>query len=135
MMRKGLLEGVCHGVWSCLGDRQERRASPTESNAAGAGRIASRNGCSHARHEGGTIGLMQTVVHGGGQERILATIEGMHEQGRATTVKDGIGPAYLGWQDSAGLRSGEFKVRDRHNQGEFWRKRQCDIVVLSLYSV
>src|SRR5439155_24728736 len=116
MMRKGLLEGVCHGVWSCLGDRQERRASPTESNAAGAGRIASRNGCSHARPEGGTIVLMQTVVHGGGQERILATIAGLQEQGRATTVKDGNGPAYLGWQDSAGLRVVVLEVRVHHNR-------------------
>src|SRR4029453_9007938 len=135
MVCKGLLESVCHGVWSCFGDRQESRASSAEGNAMGAGRIASPDGGSHARHEGGTIGLVQTVIHGGGQKRILATMQSMHEQGRATTVKDGIGPAYLGWQDSACLRSGEFEVRDCYDQSEFWRKRQCGIVVLSLYGV
>src|SRR5262245_58935725 len=97
MVRKGLLESVSHSVRSCLSDCQECRASPTERNAAGAGRIASRNGCGHARHEWGTVGLVQTVIHGGGQECILATIKGMHEQCRTTTVKDGISPAYLGW--------------------------------------
>ena len=79
MARKRLLEGVRHGVWGGLSDRQERRAGPTESNATGASRIASRNGRSHARDESGTIGLVQTVIHGGGQESILSTMQSMHK--------------------------------------------------------
>jgi len=119
MVRKSLLEGVRHGVWGRLGDGEERGAGPTEGNAVGTGRIAGRNGRRHARDEGGTIGLVQTVIHGWGQESILSALQGMHEQGRATTVKDGISPAHLGGQDSACLRGGELEVGYGDDQGKF----------------
>ena len=86
MLRESLAEGVGNSVWGRLGDGQECGASPTEGHATGAGRIASSDGRCHARDKGGPIGLMQTVIHGGGEKRILPTVQGVHEQCRATTV-------------------------------------------------
>jgi hypothetical protein len=61
---------------------------------------------------------MQTVIHGWAEKHVLPTVQGMHEQGSATTVKDGIGPLRLGWQDGACLCSGKLEVWYGNNQGK-----------------
>src|SRR5436305_5371346 len=111
-----------HGFGGWRGDSQEGAASATERDAAGTGRIARGDSGSQAWYKGGTIRLVQTVVHGCGQEIIALAMQSVHQQGNAATVKDGVGPAHLGWQDSAGLRGGEFEVRNGHYEGEFRRK-------------
>src|SRR4029450_4956215 len=135
VLRESLAEGVGNRVWGRLDDGQKCGASPTEGHATGTGRIASSDGCCHARDKGSSIGLMQMVLHGGGEQRILPTVQGMHEQGCATTVKDGVGPFHLGWQDSAFLCGGTLEARYGDNQGKVVGKGQCHIVVLCLHSV
>jgi hypothetical protein len=68
-----------HGFWGRLGDGQECGAGPTEGNTVGASGITSGDGGGHARDEGGAIGLVQTVIHSGGEEHILPTLQGVDE--------------------------------------------------------
>src|SRR5215471_10611280 len=135
MMRKRLLQGSGDGLWGGDSKRQECWTSATESNAPGAGRIARGNSLSHAGDKGGTVRLVQTVVHGCGQEIIMLTVQSVHQQGNAATVKDGIGSAHLGWQDSAGLRGRELEVRNGYDEGEFRREWELQIAVLSLSGI
>ena len=129
MVCEGLLQGSSNSFRGCCGDSQERGASATERDTAGTGRIARRDGFSHPWDKGGTVWLVQTVVHGRGQEIIVLAMQRVHQQGNAATVKDGVGPAHLGWQDSAGLRRGELEVRDGHDEGEFRRKWERQIAL------
>jgi hypothetical protein len=92
---KSLVQSARHGFRGRLSNRQERGASPTEGNAAGAGSITGGDGGGHARDEGSAIGLVQTVIHRGGEERILPTLQGMYEECCATAVEDGISPTHL----------------------------------------
>src|SRR5262245_56522150 len=131
MVRKGFLQGSSHSLWTCGGKSQECRTSATERDAAGTGRIARRDGRGHAWYQGSTVRLAEAVVHGRGQEVIVLTVEGVHQQGNAATVKDGVGPVHLGWQDSTGLRGGELEVRDGHDEGEFRREWEPEIAVVS----
>src|SRR3712207_2651959 len=107
---ESLAEGVSHSVWGCLGHRQERRTGPAEGHAIGTSRAASRDGRCHARDKGGPIGLVETIIHGGGQKRVLPTVQSVHEQGCATTIKDGPGPVHPCWQDSTRLCSRKLEV-------------------------
>src|SRR5262249_45811297 len=135
MMRKRLPQGPGDSLWGCGGKCQECWTSATESNATGAGRIARGDSLSHAWNKGGTVRLVQTVVHGCGQEVIMLTVQSVHQQGNAATVKDGIGPAHLGWQDSTGLRGGELEVRNGYDEGEFRWEWELHIAVLSLSDI
>jgi hypothetical protein len=132
---KSLVERARYGFWGRLGNRQERGTSPTEGNTTGAGSITSGDGGSHARDEGSTIGLVQTVVHSGGEERILPTLQGVYEERRATTVEDGISPADLGWQDSACLGRGKLELWYGYDQGKVIWEGHRHIVVLGLHGI
>ena len=130
MARESRLQDSGNSLWGCIGESQECRTRTTEGDTAGAGRIACRDGIGHARDQGSTIRLVQTVVHGHGQEIIVLAMQSVHQQGNAATVEDSIGPAHLGGQDSAGLRGGEFEVGNSYDESECVRKWQDQIAVL-----
>ena len=136
MVRKSLLQGVSDSPWGCIGDGQKRGASPTEGDPEGAGRIASRDGGSHARDQRSTIGLVQTVLHSRRQEIIVPTVDNAcTSRAVRLQLKSASAPAHLGRQDCTGLRGRQFEVGNGHNQCEFRRKGEAQIAVLCLDSI
>ena len=120
--RKGIPDGRCDGLRLGMGQCNQRRPGAAEYHPQGVCGVAGGHGGFHSRHQCGTKGLMQAVVHGSGEEIVAFHLQGRYKKRGSTAIENRVGPADLLRKHGARLGGRQFEVRDGHNQVQIRRK-------------
>ena len=90
-----------------IGDEEDGGAGSAEGYTVDAGGSGEWQQQGEERADGGAVGLVDAVLHGGAEEVGAAMSEGGDEQSGALHVGDGVGTAVGFGQQGAGLLGGE----------------------------